>query len=174
MAHSRKVLYHYQAFFSHQDLNIDKLIEIARANQNTNVHLQLIDPTLIVSKKQIMIAIYHTLKAFENKRNTARTEATEFLLRISGKNQISSALELFGIKEESKSILLITFGGDLQENKKEVENFLNAANIPNENKFQIKFPLLSIKELSAIYNCEEDIEIIRKTVYENMAALSIL
>ena len=104
MVESRELFYHYQIFIPPQNVNIDDLLDKIKLKSNNTIHLQLIDPIHIVSKKQISIAIYHTLKAFEQKRNIARDPATEFLLRISAKRQISIALKLCGIKETSKYI----------------------------------------------------------------------
>lgn len=170
---NEKQFHHYQAFLTFRNMDIDSLLAKTRQKQNKQVHLQLLDPTLIVSRKQIEIAIYHALKAFDQNRNIARDQATEFLIRIAAKKQISSALELFGIKENSDYILVISFGGSPDENREEIEHFLKQTNIPQENVVDFQFPHLSVRELSQKYNCEEDIAIIEKKVLENMALTSI-
>ncbi|MHA1200761.1 MAG: KEOPS complex subunit Cgi121, partial [Candidatus Heimdallarchaeaceae archaeon] len=172
MHNEEAISFHYQAFFSPKDMNIDEFLENLKLKQNEKVQLQLIDPTSIVSEKHLLISIYHTLRAFEQNRNIARDQATEFLLRVSGKKQISSALELFGIKLTSNIIMVVSFGGSSDENKEAIEKFLSISKISEENILELKFPLISIKELSQRYECEEDILIIEKRVLEEIASLA--
>ncbi len=174
MHDEEQIHFHYQAFSTPQNLDIDDLLEKLKSKQNHKIQLQLIDPTLIVSEKHILISIYHTQKAFEQNRNIARDQATELLLRVSGKKQISNALESYGIKATSKLILVIAFGGNHDEAKEAIKHFLTIADISKENRLEIQFPLLGIKELSQKYHCEEDIETVEKRVFEEIAALEIL
>ncbi|MCE7742112.1 MAG: hypothetical protein GOP50_06605 [Candidatus Heimdallarchaeota archaeon] len=174
MHNEEEINFHYQVFFTPKDMNLDEFLEKLKLKQNKKVRLQLIDPTLIVSEKHLLISIYHTLKAFEQNKNIARDQATEFLLRVSGKKQISNALELFGIKVTCNVIMIIAFGGSSDENKEAVEHFLSSINISEEKRLELQFPLIGIKELSQRYKCEEDILIVEKRVLEQIAALTIL
>jgi len=166
--------FHYQAFFSLPNTNIDEYLQKIRLRNHKHVNLQLVDPSFIVSRKHIEIAIYHTQKNFKQGNNIAKDKSTEFLLRISGKKQISSALELFGIKENSKIVLLIAFGGSSSQNIEAVNSCINEINIPDDKLVEIEFPLLSKLELSKHYQCTMDIDDLEKCVFERIAMLAVL
>ena len=166
--------FHYQIFSPPHPIDVDDYLEKIKLRQNKEIHLQIINPKFIVSEKQVLVSIYHTFKAFKQNRNKARDIATEFLLRISGQKQISNALEIYGITETSEMVMVIAFGGKKEENKLEVENFVHQLNLSNDKLIEIKFPILSIKELSLKHQCEEDVQVIEKRVLEEIATLTIL
>ncbi len=166
--------FHYQTFYPSHPIDVDNYLKKIKLKQNKEIHLQIINPKFIVSEKQILVSIYHTLKAFKQNRNKARDIGTEFLLRISGQKQISSALEIYGINETSEMVMIIAFGGEKEENKEEVENFMQQLNLSDDKLIEIKFPILSIKDLSLKYQCEEDILVIEKRVLEEIASSTIL
>ena len=166
--------YYYQAFYTPKNMNVEEVLEKLKSEQNEKLHLQIINPTFIVSERHISISVYHTLKAFTNKRNIARDPAAEFLLRVSGNRQIDNALKLFGIKKTCKIALIIAFGGGSEENKKAIQQFLEAVEISKSDQIQIHFPLLSLEELSKKYQCKNDIETIEKQVLEEIASLVVL
>ena len=174
MANEDEISFHYQSFFSSQEVNVDDYLQKIRLNQYSNVHLQLVDPSLIISKRHIQIAIYHTQKNFKHGQNIARDQSTEFVLRISGKKQISSALELFGVKGNTKIILVLAFGGKASENEEAVKSFIKQIKIPEDNLVEIKFPILTYEELNKTYQCEDNFRDIEKCVLEKMALLTIL
>ena len=95
------------------------------------------------------------------------------MLRISGKNQISDAIRLYGVKPSTSIILIVAFSVHIRNNKEVIEEFLKLIQISDEEEIDIKFPLLSIKELSQKYQCEENLKEIEKRVLENIAALSV-
>lgn len=173
MLDENKINFHYQAFSSPKNMNIDLYLQKLKSVQESSTYLQILDPTLIISERHLQIAIYHTLKSFEQKRNIARDKTTELLLRISGKNQISDAIRLYGVKPSTSIILIVAFSDHIRNNKEVIERFLKSIQISDEEEINIKFPLLSIKELSQKYQCEENLKEIEKRVLENMAALSV-
>ncbi|TFG10176.1 hypothetical protein EU534_01305 [Candidatus Heimdallarchaeota archaeon] len=174
MVNEDDINFHYQAFFPSPNFIVDDYLQKIRLNQWPNVHLQLVDPSLIISKRHIQIALYHTQKNFKQGNNIARDHSTEFLLRISGKKQISSALELFGVKGNSKIILVIAFGGNPSENEGAVKSFIKQMKITEDNLFEIKFPILNDEELSMTYQCGDNVRGIEKCVLERIALLNIL
>ncbi len=63
----------------------------------------IFDPEYIVDEEQVMFAYYLMKKAFERGKNIADDPKIEFLVRLSGRNQISEAMEL-GLKDKMKKI----------------------------------------------------------------------
>ena len=164
----------YIAFLPSTSQNLDEVLNKIKSIKFEDVFLQLIDPKLIVSERQIQVAVYHAQKVFNQEKNIARDVTTELLLRISGERQISKALETHGINEKSTYWLLIVFGGDNTRNEHVAKNFLKEIGVTKEQIKEINFPLLSIEELSIIHHCKEDLEEIEKRVLEIMAAVTIL
>ncbi|MCK4973579.1 MAG: hypothetical protein KAS52_09670, partial [Candidatus Heimdallarchaeota archaeon] len=117
------VTYSYKLCRKSPRLSIDNLFELIKENQNDSISIQVIDPTWIVSKKHLQAAVYHTLNAFKNVRNIARGSETELLIRLSGFRQINKAVKAFGINDQTKTLLLIAFGGTYKENESILERF---------------------------------------------------
>ncbi len=163
----------YRVYSPPSSYNLEELVENTKSKKTTPTILQIIDPKWIVSEKHLNVAVYHTMKAFETKRNIARDEATEFLIRLSGKRQINNALELFGIKKESSHLLLLAFGGLSDENKQNLESFVKESKILIDKEVTSSFPLTEIEELSRFYECQEELKEIEKKALENMAKIEV-
>lgn len=63
----------------------------------------IFDPEYVVDEEQVMFAYYLMKRAFERGKNIADDPKIEFLVRLSGRNQISEALKL-GLKDKMKKI----------------------------------------------------------------------
>jgi tRNA threonylcarbamoyladenosine modification (KEOPS) complex Cgi121 subunit len=164
----------YKIYDAPSNYSIEELIEKIKLKDTSPTILQIIDPKWIVSEKQLKIAVYHTMKAFETKRNIARDKATEFLIRLSGRRQIVNAVELFGIRKESSHLLLIAFGGLDKENKQNLTSFAEDSKILVDKEATLSFPLSEIVELSEFYECQEELGEIEKEALESMAKIEIL
>ncbi|NPD88566.1 MAG: hypothetical protein HGN29_07570 [Asgard group archaeon] len=163
----------FRIFRNSTSLDIDLLLEFLRERSSNKVILQILDPNLLISVKQLQSAVYHTEKSFESKRNIARTRANEFLIRLAGKRQISNALKLLGIKESSQYLLIIAFGTTLENNKKELEKFVKQFSLI-EYEAKNSLPISKLKVLSTYYECQEDLIEIEKTALEKIASVEIL
>jgi len=166
--------YQYSVFSTSQPFNSETVIELIRRQKKDNVHLQTLDPTFIVSEKQIIAALYHTKKAFQRENNIARDFTTEFLLRLSGKRQISNAINFLGIKDSCSNIMIIAFGEKKEETKHEFDVILEKISKNIDMQTKKKLPIMSLKELALHYKCEENLIIIEKKALETMAAIEIL
>ena len=164
----------YKIYDAPTDYNIEELVENIKSKDTTPTILQIIDPKWVVSEKQLKVAVYHTMKAFETSRNIARDKATEFLIRLSGKRQIINAVELYGIKKESSHLLLIAFGGLNKENKQILDSFVEESKILMGKEVALSLPLSEIDELGRFYECQKKLEEIEKRALENMAQIEVL
>ncbi|MHA1953011.1 MAG: KEOPS complex subunit Cgi121 [Candidatus Heimdallarchaeaceae archaeon] len=165
--------FYFRIFRKSASLDIDLLFDFLRERISTETVLQILDPTLLVSEKQLQSAIYHTEKSFENKRNIARTKGNELLIRLAGKRQISNALKLLGIKESSQYLLIIVFGAKLETNKKELDKLVEQFGI-REEQLKNTIPISSLKVLSSYYECQEDLQEIEKRALEKIASVEVL
>lgn len=166
--------YQYSVFSTSQPFNSGTVIELIKRQKKDNVHLQILDPTFIVSEKQIIAALYHTKKAFQRENNIARDFTTEFLLRLSGKRQISNAINFLGIKDSCINIMIIAFGEKKEEIEYEFDVILETISKNIDLQTKKKLPITSLKKLALHYKCEENLIIIEKKAFETMAAVEIL
>ncbi len=166
--------YQYSVFSTSQPFNSETVVEIFKSQKKDNVHLQILDPTFIVSEKQIIAALYHTKKAFQRGNNIARDFTTEFLLRLSGKRQISNAINFLGIKDSCINILIIAFGEKKEEIEYEFDVILETISKNIDLQIKKKLPITSLKKLALHYKCEENLKILEKKALETMAAIEIL
>jgi tRNA threonylcarbamoyladenosine modification (KEOPS) complex Cgi121 subunit len=166
--------YNYSVFSTSKSYNSDKVIILIREQKHETVYLQVLDPTFLVSDKQIISALFQTERAFLNKKNISRDFSTEFLVRIAGKRQISSAIESLGIGESSTDIMLIAFGQNKELVNQTFHTFLDVISENIEIDKQKNLPLLGLKDLALHYDCEENIDIIEKKALELIATIEIL
>ena len=166
--------YQYSVFSTSQPFNSKTVIELIKKQKKDNVHLQILDPTFIVSEKQIIAALYHTKKAFQRENNIARDFTTEFLLRLSGKRQISNAINFLGIKDSCINIMIIAFGEKKEEIEYEFDIILETISKNINLQTKKKLPIASLEKLALHYKCEENLEIIEKKAFETMAFVEIL
>ena len=165
--------FYFKIFTNSTSLEINLLLDTLRERDATKTTIQVLDPTYIISRIHLQSAIYHTEKSFENKRNIARNKANEFLIRLSGKRQITNALKFFGLKDSSQYLLLLAFGDILENNKNELEKIVSRFNL-NNNVVETALPLTSLKDLSEYYMCMEDFDEIEKKGLERIASVEIL
>lgn len=71
----------------------------------------LLDPEKVKSGEELELAHYLAKKSFKNKSNIAKKFKYEFLLWLSGKTDISSAIRYS--KTSRKEKLLVVFNGEL-------------------------------------------------------------
>lgn len=165
--------FYFRIFRKSTSLDMDLLFDFLRERSSTEVVIQILDPILLISVKQLQSAIYHTEKSFENKRNIARTKANELLIRLAGKRQISNALNLLGIKDSSQYLLVIAFGATLENNKKELEKLVEQFGISDDEE-ENTLPISKLKVLSSYYECQEDLLEIEKRALEKIAFVEVL
>lgn len=79
----------------------DKLVDL-------NQRLTLFDADKIICKNQIKVAIDRAIRAEEQGVMIAKTWGIEVLLHLSGTHQIREAINLVGVNENTKSIIIVT------------------------------------------------------------------
>lgn len=152
-----------------------EIVEILNdfSDKHNNVVLA-INAEYIVSNRQISVAIYQSLKSFQKNKNITRDLALEVIIRLCGTSQIGKALNLIGISDTTKNILLIA----IKQSQEDMETQLSA--ILKNFKFEFdalldpRLPIVEIETLARVYNCEPLIEEIEKAAIEKITYIDIL
>ena len=152
-------------------LSVDDLFELIKENQTDAITFQIVNPTWIVSKKHLQVAVYHTLKAFKLGRNIARGSETELLIRLSGFKQIKNAVKAFGINDQTNILLLIVFGGTYKENELALERISSKSDL--EKIENVELPITEIQKLLEYYGSGKETISLEKEVLERIAVVEI-
>ncbi len=72
--------------------------------------VQVLDASMVVGREHIYSAVMHAQRAFEEKRNAARSLPVEIARYASGERQISVALSKVGISEQTRVLAIIILG----------------------------------------------------------------
>ena len=87
----------------------EELLKIAsELGTKKKTTIQILDAEKIFSIDQICSAFEKAARAIENKENASNSLATETMLYVSGCRQIQEALNLIGLKNESKAIVILS------------------------------------------------------------------
>ena len=83
------------------------ITSINKVNNGLNRIVQIVKCDSVLSLRQLVLAVYHTIKSFKKGRNIARKPYLELLLRLSGQKQIKNALESIGLPPKATKACLI-------------------------------------------------------------------
>jgi tRNA threonylcarbamoyladenosine modification (KEOPS) complex Cgi121 subunit len=75
-----------------------------------DVEIQLFDADLVATWEHLYFALLNALMAFKNKRNISNSVAVETALYASSQGQIKKAIELIGVKPESRNVAIVVLG----------------------------------------------------------------
>ncbi len=85
----------------------------------------------LVSRKQLLSAVWHAWNGFKNGITISNYLSVEFLLYVSGQRQISKALEFFGLDKEVEQFSVVIFQDQKME-KSELLTLLSENNLIKE------------------------------------------
>lgn len=84
-------------------LSVKNFLNKVRKKTN-NIPLQIFDANCIAGEKHILFATLNALNAFKQNRNISKSIEVEILIYASGQRQITKALEMIGLKEDTSEI----------------------------------------------------------------------
>ncbi|MHA1399411.1 MAG: KEOPS complex subunit Cgi121 [Candidatus Heimdallarchaeaceae archaeon] len=148
------------------------LKELKGRNNNSKTIIQALDPKYIVSERHLQVGVYHTLKAFQKKRNIAREMGTELILRLAGKRQISKALKIFGLSNNTEKILILAVTTSKEECTEILNKFLEQIKFP-EMKITKELPVTSLDDLASFYQSPPELATIEKFALERIASVEL-
>ena len=150
--------------------NINQLFEKINRSKN-DYSYQIFDAKAIGGVEHLYFAAVNALKAFNQGLNISKTFSLELLLYVSGQRQISKAIEMVGIKRDTKEVVLVIVSQD----KEMVSN----ANIclskiigstRDDSVLEIHDPN-SVAKIYGMNNFCEDITALKKLLIERSALL---
>ncbi len=99
----------YRIYSSPTPLDVSKIVtEMKLLNEQLETgYLQLVDESRIIDEQQLLSACWHASYAFYEEMNISRSMDVETLLYLAGTRQIDQALEIVGLKEQTKIVLLV-------------------------------------------------------------------
>jgi len=97
--------------------NVEDFLETVRRCLAKSVEVQFFDAGLVATWQHLYFAALNALNAFKNGINISKSLAVEILLYASAQRQIRKAVNLLGIKSNSKAIAVFVVG----EGAKDVE-----------------------------------------------------
>ncbi|MEM3783542.1 MAG: KEOPS complex subunit Cgi121 [Candidatus Bathyarchaeia archaeon] len=90
--------------------NVEALLEKAKKGVSKNTEVQFFDARFVATWQHLYFAALNALKAFKNHENISKNLAIETLLYASAQRQIRKAMELLGVKQNSKEIAVLIIG----------------------------------------------------------------
>ncbi|MEM2273124.1 MAG: KEOPS complex subunit Cgi121 [Candidatus Bathyarchaeia archaeon] len=86
--------------------NIERVLSIIKANSEGS-HTQILDADYVAGFEHIFFAVLNAIKSFRAGYNISRSLPIEILLFASGQDQIKRAIDLLGVKETTRNVVLI-------------------------------------------------------------------
>ena len=135
------------------------------AKQNS-IHIQLLNSQMIYGKIHLESAIFHAIRAMNEKKMSTQSIEMEILIYSSGERQLNHAIPKMGIKQGETSIAAIFLN---EHNKKinlhnSIELFIEKFNIHLDNAVLEQ----SIDKIRKWGFSEEEIQTIPKDSYEDL------
>lgn len=102
-------------------VNVEELLNTIRKAKHLNVEVQFFDARFIAGWQHLYFAVLNALTAFRGKRNLSKSLAMETMLYASAQHQIRRAVEVLGVKPETKSVAVLIIG----ENEADIKSILS-------------------------------------------------
>jgi KEOPS complex subunit Cgi121 len=102
--------------------NAKDFLKNLHGNLVSDYELQLYNADLVATWQHLYFAVLNALMAFKTKRNISKTLAVETVLYASAQRQIKKAMDLIGIKPDSKNVAIMI----ISENKESTKTGLSA------------------------------------------------
>lgn len=149
-----------------------KLIEKVKTQIN-DCCIQLFDPSLVAGFDHLFFATLNALKAFDSKRNISKDLAVEVLLYASGQHQISKAIQLLGIKPDSREVAVLVI---TETHEKATEAMDKVSNLLKGERCDEVFELTEkkIPKIKSAFDIKKEEIGAAKRKSEEQAVLSLL
>jgi tRNA threonylcarbamoyladenosine modification (KEOPS) complex Cgi121 subunit len=94
--------------------NVQEFLEKTRKQTPPETEVQFFNGDLVATWQHLYFAVLNALTAFKNKTNISKTLAVETMLYASAQHQIRRAVELLGIKPNTRNIAMVVLGRDVE------------------------------------------------------------
>ncbi len=170
---NENIFFYYTLFSLVTTDIINDLISFVKKSGESHCYNQLLNPQLIVSKRQLKVAIYQTMTAIRKNLTIATDNGIELLIRLSGEKQINKALRYFGVNKSTEKIILVSFGENKDKCYSSHQEIIKRFDIKKNIIENYTFPLIPLSKLAEYYRCDSDIEIVEKAAIEKIASVEI-
>jgi KEOPS complex subunit Cgi121 len=137
MLHYIKEQAKYVEITGFRNVNFAKAEEFLKSNRkktSPNAAIQFFNAELIATQDHLYFAVLNALQAFQNKTNISKNPAVETMLYASVQRQIQRAIQLCGIKPETKNIAVVVIGEDFGEVKDALAEFTDCVGVEPDEK----------------------------------------
>jgi len=93
--------------------NVEEFLEKIRTQAPPETEVQFFNGDLVATWQHLYFALLNALTAFKNKSNISKSLAVETMLYASAQHQIRRAVELLGIKPNTRNIAVVVVGRDV-------------------------------------------------------------
>ncbi|MCX8154110.1 MAG: KEOPS complex subunit Cgi121 [Candidatus Bathyarchaeota archaeon] len=100
------------AFRNVEIANVEDLLKALDRIKQKHVWVQVLDAERVATWQHLYFAVLNALIAFKNKRNLSKNLAMEVMLYASAQRQIQKAVNIIGLKQDSKNIAAVIVGDD--------------------------------------------------------------
>ena len=131
-----------------------------------SIHIQLLDAQMIYGKIHLESAIYHAIRAMNEKKMSTQSIEMEILIYSSGERQLNHAIPKMGIKQGETSIVAIFLDENIKKKKfnESIELFIEKFNIQiDDTVFE-----QSIEKIKTWGFSEDEKQTISKDSFENL------
>lgn len=170
-------------FLSSPPKNLQGVLEVvSKICDKIGASITLVDPSIIVSDIQCILAIRNALTAFSKGRNLSKKLEIEILIRLSGQRQIKDAIDMAAPKDPVKELVLLAVAQDKHIVEATISEVIRQLNIsvdkrllridPGKEKLIMNKYGIDPDELEATY-AEDREEALVKCVLSRMAELEV-
>lgn len=180
----------YNQFVLIEGLTTDKRVEFRRLMRRLREAaphslIQLMDGRGILGYDHAFFAVLNSLNARRNKRMICEDLSLEVIVYASAQRQIKNSVEMLGVKEDSRQLILAAISEDMEELKRLKEStsgfeglhfddsFLSSW---NQERLELAKKMFRVSDAEFESICMKEVtarEVMEKLVIEKMALLSV-
>ena len=180
--HNRTLL--AEGFMGSERIAFKQLIKEIKdiAPQST---IQIMNGERIIGYDHVLFAVLNALSAKRNQRNICDDLSLEILVYASAQRQITNAVEILGVKEDTQQLVLVAISEDKREldrlrerisqikGLKSDDSFLESQNPERIDRLKETFKITNSEFESVRLKGRKNIEILEMLVIEKMALLAV-
>jgi KEOPS complex subunit Cgi121 len=137
-------------FYVKESLDADNFLKYLR-EVSSDLEVQIVDLDRIAGRRHLYFAALNAVHAFEKGTNISRTLAVEFLLYASAQKQISEAIKMMGLNQNSRNIGVIAIGRDEQLVRRFAERLPSLTNACGDDTLPDQWSEEKIENLLSIF-----------------------
>jgi KEOPS complex subunit Cgi121 len=94
---------------------VEAFLKANRKLTQQNVDIQFFDAQLVATQDHLYFAVLNALQAFHTQTNISKSVAVETMLYASARRQIQKAIDIIGVKPDSKTVAVVIVGATSEQ-----------------------------------------------------------